>query len=183
MSDDGPGTRRQPSPPGHVAPGYEISLFAEQERFTGEDLIGLWTGESRIGEDEARRRVDEVLLVAGAPDGSLAGISTAFIESDPLLGLNVWNYRTLVAEAHRDTNLAAAMAVRSRDHLEGLYTSGADTRAAGVISEVHSPVLKRLDLAVWRQTGFTFLGEDTKGSHIRIHYFPGAPAPPPPQER
>ena len=166
-----------------VPAGYRIDLFAEQEAFAAEDLIALWTQESRIPSDEAHRRVGEVLLVSGAPDGTLAAISTAYIDRDPVLELEVWNYRTLVAAEHREANLAATMAVICRDHLEHLYVSGAETRPAGVLSEVHSTVLKQLDLAEWRQTGFTFIGEDARGSHIRIHYFPGAPAPLPPRDR
>jgi hypothetical protein len=166
-----------------VPAGYRIDLFAEQEAFGADDLIALWTREGRIDENEARRRVGEVLLVSGAPDGTLAAISTAYIDRDPVLELDVWKYRTLVAPGHREANLAATMAVICRDHLEHLYVSGADTRPAGVLSEVHSAVLKRLDLAVWRQTGFTFIGEDASGSHIRIHYFPGSSAPPPPADR
>lgn len=166
-----------------VPAGYRIDLFAEQDAFGADDLIALWMREGHIGEDEAHRRVSEVLLVAGAPDGSLAGISTAYINRDPVLELDVWNYRTLIAEQHRKANLARVMAVIGRDHLEHRYVSGAETRPAGVLSEVHSPALRQLDRAVWRATGFTFLGEDARGSHIRIHYFPGAPAPPPPRDR
>ena len=183
MSDWRIGAGQQEGLSDRVPPGYRIDLFAEQDVFGGEDLIGLWTSEARLSEDEARRRIDEVLLVSGAPDGTLAAISTAYIDRDPVLELDVWNYRTLVAAQHREANLAATMAVICRDHLEHLYVSGAETRPAGVLSEVHSAVLKQLDLAEWRQTGFTFIGEDARGSHIRIHYFPGAPAPPPPAER
>jgi hypothetical protein len=180
MSEWRIGAGRQEGLTERVPPGYRIDLFAEQDAFGPDDLIALWASDGRLREEEARRRIDEVLLVGGAPDGSLAAISTAYIARDPVLGLDLWNYRTLVASEHREANLAATMAVICRDHLEHLYVSGAETRAAGVLSEVHSAVLKRLNLAEWRQTGFTFLGEDARGSHIRIHYFPGAPAPPPP---
>ena len=182
MTDWQIGAGQQDGLPDRAPAGYRIDLFAEQQAFAAEDLIDLWTREGQLEPDEARRRIDEVLLVSGAPDGTLAAISTAFIDRDPVLGLAVWKYRTLVAAEHREANLAATMAVICRDHLEHLYVSGAETRPAGVLSEIHSAVLKRLNLAEWRQTGFTFLGEDAKGNHIRIHYFPGAPAPPPPPE-
>lgn len=183
MSDWRIGAGQQEGLSDRVPAGYRIDLFAEQDTFGADDLIGLWTSDGRLGEDEARRRIDEVLLVSAAPDGTLAAISTAYIGRDPVLELDVWNYRTLVAREHREANLAATMAVICRDHLEHLYVSGAETRPAGVLSEVHSTVLKQLNLAEWRQTGFTFLGEDNRGSHIRVHYFPGAPAAPPPAER
>ena len=183
MSDWRIGAGQQDGLPDRVPPGYRIDLFAEQDALGAEDLIGLWTQDGRLEPDEARRRIDEVLLVGSAPDGALAAISTAYIDRDPILDLDVWNYRTLVATEHREANLAATMAVICRDHLEHRFVSGAETRPAGVLSEVHATVLKQLNLAEWRQTGFTFLGEDARGSHIRIHYFPGALAPPPPAER
>lgn len=183
MTDWQIGAGQQDGLTARVPAGYRIDLFAEQEAFGAEDLIAVWTRESQIDEEEARRRLSEVLLVSGAPDGSLAAISTAFIDRDPVLELDLWNYRTLVGAEHREANLAATMAVICRDHLEHLYVSGAEMRPAGILSEIHSAVLKRLDLAEWRQTGFTFLGEDARGSHIRIHYFPGAPAAPPPPDR
>lgn len=160
--------------------GFRIDVFSEQEAIEPEDVIGLWAAEGKLSEEQARERIAEILLVSVAPDGALAGVATAYIGRDPVLNLNLWHYRTLVAPAHRQSNLAASMAVAARDHLERLYVSGADTRAAGILSEVHSPALKQLGRAVWRQTGFTFLGEDAQGSHIRVHYFPGAQAPAPP---
>jgi hypothetical protein len=75
-----------------VPAGYRIDLFAEQDSFGADDLIALWTRESQIDEAEAQRRVSEVLLVGGAPDGTLAAISTAYIDRDPVLELDVWNY-------------------------------------------------------------------------------------------
>ena len=183
MSDWRIGAGQQDGLSERVPPGYRIDLFAEQDAFSADELIDLWTNDGRLDEADARRRIDEVLLVSAAPDGTLAAISTAYIDRDPVLELDVWNYRTLVAKEHREANLAATMAVICRDHLEYLYVSGAETRPAGVLSEVHSTVLKQLNLAEWRQTGFTFIGEDAQGSHIRIHYFPGALAPPPPAER
>lgn len=183
MSDWRIGPGQQDGLTDRVPAGYRIDLFAEQDTFAAEDLIALWTRETSIAEDEARRRVDEVLLVSAAPDGSLAAISTAYIDRDPVLELDVWNYRTFVAKDHRKANLARTMAVICRDHLEHLYVSGAETRPAGILSEVHSPALRRLDRASWRATGFTFIGEDAHGSHIRIHYFPGALAPLHPADR
>ena len=183
MSDWRIGAGQQDGLSDRVPAGYRIDLFAEQDAFTAEDLIDLWTREGQIDPGEAHRRVGEVLLVSRAPDGSLAAISTAYIGRDPALALDVWHYRTLVAAEHREANLGATMAVICRDHLEHLYVSGAETRPAGILSEIQSAVLKELNLAEWRQTGFTFIGEDARGSHIRIHYFPGAPAPLPPRDR
>jgi hypothetical protein len=39
--------------------------------------------------------------------------------------------------------------------------------------------LKRhFDDALWLPTDFTFIGENQRGDYVRVHYFPGALAPP-----
>jgi hypothetical protein len=57
-----------------------------------------------------------------------------------------------------------------------------DPRGIGIIYEVENEGLKRhFPLALWLPTEFTFIGENAKGDHVRVHYFPGALAPKPDQ--
>ena len=47
------------------------------------------------------------------------------------------------------------------------------------IYEVENEGLKRhFDDALSLPTDFTFIGENQRGDHVRVHYFPGALAPP-----
>ncbi len=32
-------------------------------------------------------------------------------------------------------------------------------------------------MALWLPADFTFIGENAKGDHVRVHYFPGAHVP------
>ena len=82
----------------------------------------------------------------------------------------------------KSTNVAIALAVSARDLLKERYVSGEDRRAIGIIYEVESEILKRhIPTARWRHTGAVFIGENARGDHVRVQYFPGALAPEPDQ--
>jgi hypothetical protein len=157
-----------------------IDLFAEQDLVSEQDVVDLWTTEGRLSAEEARRRLDELLLVATAPGRQLAGIATTFLKRHDQLRAELWHYRTLVAESHRQTNVALAMALAARDHFVQRFISGEDRRGIGIIFEIENEILKQFEpKAVWPRTGFVFIGETPLGAHVRVHYFPGALAPEP----
>lgn len=161
-------------------PGYRIDFFAEQDGVSEGDVLALWGRELRIAEEEVRRRIHEVLLVATTDGGELVGVSSAYLQQNEQLGMDLWYYRALVASEHRQSNVAVNLALIGRDHLEQRFVSGADPRAAGMIYEVEHEGLKRhFDEALWLPTDFTFIGENERGDHVRVRYFPGALAPEP----
>ena len=78
------------------------------------------------------------------------------------------------------STLAGSLAVHGREVLEERFVKGEDTRAGGIIYEVENPGLKSyFNKALWLPTDFTFIGENERGDHVRVHYFPGATVPPP----
>jgi hypothetical protein len=160
--------------------GYRLALYLEQDAVAAQDVVDLWTRNRVLPPDEAARRVREVLLVATGPGGALVGVCTAYLQRSARLHMDLWHFRTFVDPAHRSADLARVMARISREQLQERYVSGADTRGAGVLYEVEAEVLKRNTLAVWRATQTVFLGENEKGAHLRVFYFPGALAPEPP---
>ena len=158
---------------------YDVLPLAESA-ITPDDVLALWGRETSIPPEEARRRVHEVQLVAVNRQGGLAGISTAYLQRNSQLGLDLWHYRTYVAIAERHQNLSGRLALAVRDHLEQLYASGEDTRAAGMAFEVENEGLKSyFNRALWLPLNFPFIGENAQGAHLRVHYFPGAQVPPP----
>jgi GNAT superfamily N-acetyltransferase len=160
--------------------GYRISPFAEQGRVSAQDVVDLWVRENVLAQEDAERRVSELLLVATDPQHNPVGVSTTYLQRNAQLRAELWHTRVFVAAAHRRSGLAIAIAAAARDHLVERYRSGADPRGIGVLFVVESEILKRfLPQAVWPRTGFTFVGEDIRRSHIRVYYFPGAPAPEP----
>ncbi len=161
--------------------GYAIEPLAGSDRATPDDVLEMWARERAITDQaEARRRVHEVQMVALGPEGDVAGVSTAYLQRNPQLRLDLWYYRTYVAPPHRHGNLAAQLIFRTRDELEGRHARGEDTRAEGILFELENPGLRRyFNRGLWLPAGFLFISENRRGAHIRVHYFPGARAPAP----
>lgn len=161
--------------------GYRLALYVGQDDVGAQDVIALWAGV--IPPEEAARRVREVLMVATDGDGRLVGVCTAYLRHNARLHMDLWHFRTYVDPAHRTADLAREMARISREQLQERFTSGQDTRGAGVLYEIEAQVLKDYDDAVWRATQTVFLGLNEFGAHLRVFYFPGALAPEPPTLR
>ncbi|HTX30252.1 MAG TPA: hypothetical protein VMD09_02650 [Solirubrobacteraceae bacterium] len=159
---------------------YRLDLFAEQDRVTPADVIDLWIREGAVDQAEAERRVHEVLVVATDEAGAPVGISTSFLKRNDQLQAELWHTRVFVATEHRQSGLAIELAKTARDHLCQRYADGRDRRGIGLLFEVESEILKRfIPQAVWPHTQFVFIGENARGDHVRVLYFPGALAPEP----
>jgi hypothetical protein len=158
---------------------YLIEPLSQSDRVTNDDVLALWAAEGIVPEDEARRRVHEVLMAAIDQETGLAGVSTVYLQRNAQLGMDLWHYRTYVGPAHRHGQLAIQLLWHSRDHLKERYLSGEDTRASGMVMEVENQGLRMyFNKAYWLYSDFTFIGENERGDHVRVHYFPGAEAPP-----
>jgi hypothetical protein len=158
--------------------GYRIERFGEQERVTGEDVVAFWTKEGALDLREAERRVAEILLVASDRVGRPVGVTTTVLPRTDQLRADLWYTRVFVGAEHRRSHLAIGLALAARDWLARRFASGEDRRAIGVVFEVESAILTRFfPQAFWPRTEFAFIGETPTGSHVRVFYFPGAPAP------
>jgi hypothetical protein len=159
---------------------YRIEPLGEARGATPDDVLALWHREGALPPAEAQRRVHEVLLVAIERAEGVVGVSTACLRRNPRLRMDLWQFRVFVTQAHRMSSLALLLAVRARDLLERRFVTGEDTRAGGIVYEVEHEGLKRhFNGALWPRTDFTYIGENTRGDHVRVHYFPGALAPVP----
>jgi len=159
---------------------FRIETLAESTA-TADAVLALWTREGVVADDAARRRIDQVHLVALADDGELVGVSTIYLDRTPRMAMDLWQYRTYVASGHRQSSLAAQLYFRNLELLESRFVSGEDSRAQGLIFELENDqMMKGLNSAVWPLTGTTFIGESPIGAHIRVRYFRGARLPPPP---
>lgn len=66
-----------------------------------------------------------------------------------------------------------------RDHPRERFVKRRGHACGGGDLEGGERRLKRhFDDALWLPTDFTFIGENQRGDHVRVHYFPGALAPP-----
>lgn len=160
-----------------LAPGQRIELFADSmvER---DAIVSLWTRDGALTAEAAAGRVDEVLFVA-LDEGELPiAVSTVQLMDVERLGMDLWHYRTYVAPAHRASSLAWVLMYVTMDHLRNRYVSGEDPRGPGIFMAVQNRGLRTSrDAGVWPRSKFSFIGEDSKGAHLRVLYFPGATAP------
>lgn len=157
---------------------YRIDLYDEQDLVSGADVLALWTGAAGLPEAEARRRLSEVLLVATTEDGGLAAVTTAYIARNEQLRLDMWHFRGFVAEAHRNSEVGWRVLTTGMDVLRERFVGGEDTRAPGFLVEIEHPGLRAAftDPAGPR-TGLVYVGDNARGHHVRVKYFPGARAP------
>jgi hypothetical protein len=161
-------------------PAYEIVPFAQQPDIGRDAIVEFWSREGAIPAEEARRRIDEVLLVARHKDAPAdpVAVCTVYIARNEQLGMDLWHLRVFVAKAHRMSYAAWALAMVAQQLLEQRFVSNRDVRAAGIVFEIENRGLKeRFDEAVWIPLDFAFVGENERGDHLRVHYFPGALAP------
>ena len=164
--------------PEEVGAGYRVELLAEHDAVDHRAVLDFWDREGAMPPEEAARRVHEVLVATTDAAGLVVGVSSAYIDRNPQLGMDLWHFRSFVAEAHRASDIALTQSLMGRDHLRGLFVSGQDTRGGGVVYELENEGLKRRTEAIWPfGLHFAFIGENERGDHVRVYYFPGAVAP------
>ncbi len=167
---------------GSLPGGYRIDTLDARDPTAAGHVIDMWLREGALPADEAERRVAEVLLVATDGERRVAAVSTTYLRRSGQLQAELWHMRAFVGAAHRQSGIGLQLALASRDTLVERFVSGADRRGIGVLFEVENEALKRaFPQAVWPRLDFTFIGETPGGSHVRVHYFPGAHAPEPVQ--
>lgn len=160
---------------------YRIQVLAEATDVREQDVLDLWAREDAMPPKVASRRVAQVHLMATHEVDGLVGVTTAYLRRNLQLDSVMWYYRAFVASAHRTSNIAALLATWGLDDLSARFASGSDRRGPGLVFEVENEGLKRyFSEAVWMPRGMTFIGENERGDHVRVHWFPGAVAPPPP---
>jgi hypothetical protein len=166
-----------------VATDWSIDERYRAEPYTADPevadaILELWAREGVVPEDEAQRRVHETLNVVMDRDEGVVALSTAYIERSAQLDLDLWYFRTFVSTPHRNTHIATQLTMHNRDLLESRFTSGEDTRAAGVCFELENQGMRKyINTAIWQPVDFIFVGDNEQGVPVRVHYFPGAQVP------
>ena len=167
-------------------PGYRLARFDQQDAVTEADVISAWTTHARMPRAEAERRLSELDFVAIDRSGALVGICTAYLTRNDQLRSELWQSRALVLPDHRRSRLAITLLMTGRDHLIERFVTGEDPRGLGFLWVVENEDLRRhLPKGLWYETDVLLIGENDRGEHVRVHYFPGvhAPEPAPPGPR
>jgi hypothetical protein len=156
---------------------YRIDLLAESGVDPGE-VADFWVANGALRLERARQRLGEVVHIARDEDGTIAGVSTTYLAPNAQLRMDMWYQRGFVAPAHRASSIGMQFAIRGIDHFEEAFTSGRDTRAAGIIQEIENEGIKRyFNRGSEPATDMTFIGENERGDHVRVHWFAGATVP------
>lgn len=163
-----------------LADRYAIEPLTES-RFTEGDVIDLWRADEALAPLVARRRVGLVDLVASAAGGGLAGVATIELRRVERMHADLFELQLYVAAEHRTSALGSHLTIASYRRLEECWESGEDRRGLGMWGEAENELVKRYrNQAVYEEIGMYFVGEGDRGEHLRVCWFPGAHAPPPP---
>ncbi len=159
---------------------YAIETLADSPA-SEDDVIELWMTQAGLDEEEARRRLPEVVRVATDAEGELCGISTAYVMVSPQLGLPMWHIRAFVADEHRAGNLASNLLLAVRLYAIDEFQSGRRPDVPGAVVEVENMMIEqRFPQAIWPYNEFVFIGVTPTGAHLRVFWFDGARVPPRP---
>lgn len=141
-------------------------------------VIDLWARDSVLPDDVAQERLAQVLLVAATADGSVAGVTSAFLQPAPQLRTSVWNHRVYVDPRHRGSNLMYHLIVDGFGVLQDRFASGEDVRAPGIVHVAENrSLVTYFDTAVWPFLQQHFIGANEHGEHVYVRWFDGALAP------
>jgi hypothetical protein len=164
-----------------IADRYSVEPYTGSGAATADDILAMWARERVMQEAEARRRVHEALNVVIDRDEGVIAVSTAYLQRNTQLRMDLWYFRSFVSAAHRNTHVATQLTFHNRDLLESRFVSGEDTRAGGIVFELENEGMRKyFNKAVWLPADFIFVGDNQLGFPVRIHYFPGARVGPPP---
>lgn len=141
-----------------------------------EKAVALWLEHKVLTEEQARRRVGQLLLVTVEDQSDrLVGVCTTYLATPPSLKVPLWHFRTFVAPEHRQNNIAFHLLHLAVDFHETQFVAGTDTRGRGLYMEIENPLIQRhRNEAVWPSSKMVFVGCNARGDHCRVRYFPGA---------
>lgn len=159
---------------------YRITRPEETSAVDDSDIVDFWVRQNALPADAAQERVNEVCMVGLTDEGELCGLTTAYLDFSTHVRMRMWHVRGFVAAEHRASNVAANLLFETRDYLGERFSSGADTRASGILMEVENlGIERRFPFAVWPESWFAFVGVNPRGAHLRLLWFPDALVPQP----
>ena len=167
-------------PDARLPAGYRVDeVLGRVPPAVRDEVVGMWIAERVVAPAEAQRRVAEVVAIARAADGEIAGIATAYVA--PLAGTerSYWHYRTFVRPAHRSV---WAIAPRMFDAaVTALRAHAVDPAPLGVALVVENPDLMRPAMREEiAKAGLHLLGADAAGRDVWCLHFDGSVPDKPP---
>lgn len=159
-----------PSPHFTFTPTWRCLQPADAHR-----VHGFWQSQHAIANaDDAQRRLAQVAMIANAPDGEIAGVSTALPILPPRFGQPMYYFRAFVAPQWRTSKLVRDLTNRSCAALEA-FAGERGFPCIGVLLELENEGFYRaLRKPVWWNPRFYYAGVSERGLEVRVFYFAGA---------
>ena len=83
---------------------YRIEASSATGSFDEAAVLAFWEREGAVDAEEAKIRINEVLLVAIDGADEVAAVSTVYLQRNPQLLMSFWHTRAYVGKAHRIAN-------------------------------------------------------------------------------
>jgi len=157
-------------------PGFRfVSTWRNLSSDDAERVRLFWRSHDAITDlRDAERRLAQVVMYALAPDGSIAGVSTAMPMLQPRFGQPMYYFRAFIAPAWRRSKLVRDLTNRSCDTLEA-FARERGFPCIGVLLELENQGFYRaLRKPVWWNPRFYYVGRSERGLEVRAYYFDGA---------
>ena len=158
------------------APGFRFELTWRNLSHDNAERVRLfWRQHEAISDaGDLERRLAQVAMIAFAPDGAVAGVSTAMPLLIPRFGQPMYYFRAFVGTAWRKSKLVRDLTNRSCKGLEG-FARERGFPCIGVLLELENQGFYRaLRKPVWWNPRFYYVGKSDRGLEVRAYYFEGA---------
>lgn len=156
----------------------EYSFFTIDHPVSAEladEVIHLWTHSAGLTAEQARQRLQELVLVVRNATGKVIGVATAGKTYFQQIQNYVYAYRCFIEPEARIPALDTQMIVRTKDFLQKKSEHETENRSVGILTIVQNEVIKQnWKQAIWLGADMIYVGNTPEGHHIRIGYFKNA---------
>ncbi|MEO8485963.1 MAG: hypothetical protein ABI585_06440 [Betaproteobacteria bacterium] len=169
-----------PAAPPTVVRGYRFEpVYGRVAPALRQEIVALWLAAGVLPEDEARRRVDEVVIAIRNPAGELAGVNTAYVRGVTGGSGSWYFYRTFVRPEDRGVPGVVSGALRVA--IETLRAYPHPEHPRGVVAVIENPKLaNRGPMRRMDRLGLHRIGQDAAGRDVWCIKFDGTvPVAPP----
>ncbi len=149
-----------------------VSIWNSDNEELKEQLPLFWTNKGLMSKGEAKRRVNEAVLVITIK-GEIVGVSTVFPTYFNKLKAYVYAYRCFIDKPYRAPALDTCLTIKTKKILE--LDTPETHKPVGLLTVVQNEEIKKYwDKAVWKGTNLVYIGNADNGDHLRISYFDNA---------
>ena len=151
--------------------GYRLqAVCGRPDEAVRREIVAMWVGEKVLSPAEAQRRAGEVLFAIRAPDGTLAGVNTVYVQGFQRADNPYHFMRMFMHPAHRGVfGLPRFVARKSFE----LLREQSGSKGLMIVAENRKLWTERARKALVGM-GWTYFGTGPKGNHIFFQGFDGS---------